>query len=174
MIRKAFEKYSRSSRPSQVMEMDLDDCGKEIMRSAAGSAASGVIWSFLSQAVRLGSQVIGVMILARLLPASDFGLIAMASVVTGFAIMFRDFGTTAAVIQRPELTNPLLDSVFLFNIAMGLGLAVLVALFSPVVAWFFSEPRLLWVLLLLSLVFPLGALGLVQQALLERVSSRWH
>ena len=134
-------------------------------------AASGFVWSALSQAVRLGSQVLGLIILAHQLPASDFGVITMASMVTGFALLFRDFGTTAAVIQRPDLTPQLLDSVFLFNISIGLCLAVVLVLLSPMLAVFFSEPRLREVLWLLALTFPLGALGLVHQALLERISS---
>jgi PST family polysaccharide transporter len=105
------------------------------------------------------------------LPTSDFGLISMATVVTGFAMLFRDFGTAAAIIQRHETTPQVLDSVFVFNIAIGISLAAGIALLSPVAAWAFSEPRLPELLCLLVLVFPVGALGLVHQALLERASN---
>lgn len=141
------------------------------MKSAIKLAGAGFAWSLLSQSIRLGSQAIGLIVLARLLPTSDFGVISMALVVTGFAMLFRDFGTTAAIIQQHELSPQVLDSVFLFNIAVGMFLAAAAALLSPVAAWFFSEPRLPGVLCLLALVFPVGALGLVHQALLERVSN---
>ncbi len=107
-------------------------------------------------------------ILARLLPAEDFGVIAMATVVTGFASLFRDMGTAAAVIQKPELSVPLLDSVFWFNAVIGLAIATIVLLFSPVIALGFAEPRLEMVLCLLSLAFPMASLGAVHQALAER------
>jgi PST family polysaccharide transporter len=141
------------------------------MKTVARNAASGVIWSAVSQAVRLGSQLIGLVVLARLLPASDFGLIAMATIVTGLASLFRDFGTASAVIQRPSLSGPLLDSVFWFNVGVGIVLAFGVAGSAPLVARLFSEPRLVGLLLLLSTAFPLTSMGLVQQALLERASS---
>lgn len=121
--------------------------------------------------VRLGTQIGGLVTLTHLLPASDFGLIAMASIVTGLASLFRDFGTTAAVIQRQELTDQLLDSVFWFNLAIGLTLAVFIGLSAPLMARLFSEPRLVGVLVLLSIAFPVGSLGLVHQALLERASA---
>lgn len=141
------------------------------MKSASNTAASGVIWSSVSQSVRLASQLAGLVILARLLPASDFGLIAMATIVTGLASLFRDFGTASAVIQRPSLSDPLLDSVFWFNVGIGVALALGIAGSAPLVARLFSEPRLIGLLLLLSATFPLSSLGLVQQALLERASS---
>lgn len=140
------------------------------MKSASGLAASGLVWSTFSQAVRIICQVLGVVFLTRLLHASDFGVVAMASAVTGFTLLFRDFGTTAAVIQRPVLTPRLLDSVFWFNIGLGLCLASALALLSPAAVWFFSEPRLYEVIWLLALAFPLDASGRVHQALLERVS----
>jgi PST family polysaccharide transporter len=140
------------------------------MKSAPQLVSTGVTWSLLSQLVKLGSQLVGMIVLARLLPMSDFGLISMASVFTGFALLFRDFGSSATVIQRHELTPQILDSVFLFNIIVGFFLALVLALFTPVAVWFFSEPRLYGVLWLLVLVFPVGALSLVHQALMERGS----
>lgn len=142
-----------------------------LIKSESKSVASGFVWTSLSQAVRLCSQIIGLLILARLLSADDFGIIAMATVVTGFTMLFRDFGTTAALIQRPTLTPQLLDSVFWFNIAVGLGFALALTLLSPIVAVFFSESRLRDVLWLLSLVFPISSSALVHQALLERASN---
>lgn len=133
-------------------------------------AISGVKWSSVSQAVRLASQLIGVFVLARLLPASDFGLMAIATVVAGFANLFRDMGTAAAVIQRKQLSPQLLDSIFWFNVAVGLALSTSLILLAPLIARMFDEPRLAKVLVALAGVFLLACLGAVQQALLERDS----
>jgi PST family polysaccharide transporter len=141
------------------------------MKSPSAVAANGVIWSSLSQGIRIATQLAGILILARLLPASDFGLVAMATIVTGLASLFRDFGTAAAVIQRKFLPDSLLDSVFWLNIGIGIALAIAVMASAPLVARLFLEPRLVGLLIWLSVAFPLGSLGLVQQALLERASS---
>jgi O-antigen/teichoic acid export membrane protein len=123
-----------------------------------------------SQAGRVIAQLLGMVILARLLSPSDFGVVAMAWLVTGFAAIFRDFGTVRAVIQRRELPSALLDSVFWLNVGFGLAVAILIALLAPVIAVAMREPQLTGVLWLLALAFPIGSLGLVQQGLLERAS----
>jgi PST family polysaccharide transporter len=123
-----------------------------------------------SQAGRVIAQLLGMVILARLLSPSDFGVVAMAWLVTGFAGIFHDFGTKAAVIQRRELPSALLDSVFWLNVGIGIAIAILIALLAPIIAVAMREPQLTGVLWLLALGFPIASLGLVQQALLERAS----
>jgi O-antigen/teichoic acid export membrane protein len=131
---------------------------------------SGLRWTTLSQASRLGTQLLSVLILARLLPPSDYGLVAMAAMVTGFASLFSDFGTAAAIIQRPDPSPELLDSVFWLNVSFGVVLAGLLGLIAPLIAFGFAEPRLKEVLRVLLLAFPIASLGAVHQALLEKVS----
>ena len=133
-------------------------------------AASGLKWTTVSQAIRLSVQLLGVLILARLLPPSDFGLVALAAVVTGFASLFRDFGTAAAIIQKLDPSPQLLDSVFWLNVAFGTGLAVILGLFAPLIALGFAELRLKEVLWVLTLTFPIVSLGAAHQALLEKAS----
>jgi PST family polysaccharide transporter len=123
-----------------------------------------------SQAGRVIAQLLGMVILARLLSPSDYGVVAMAMLVTGFAGIFHNFGTKAAVIQRRELPSALLDSLFWLNVGFGLAIAILIALLAPVIAVAMREPRLTGVLWLLALAFPILSLGLVQQGLLERAS----
>jgi PST family polysaccharide transporter len=116
----------------------------------------------------VGAQLIGMVILARLLSPADFGIVAMAAVVIGFANIFRDFGTVPAVIQRRELDAPLLNSVFLLNGLIGSALALLLAAAAPLIALAMREPELSPVLRSLAIVFPIVSAGLVQQGLLER------
>lgn len=133
-----------------------------------GSAAAGVMWAGISQAGRIVLQLIATAILSRLLPPTDFGLLAMATIVVNFANLLRDMGTSAAVIQRHTLSAELLDSVFWFNIGLGLCLALSVLILAAPVALFFKEPRLEGVLASLAISFPLTSSGAVHQALLER------
>jgi O-antigen/teichoic acid export membrane protein len=138
--------------------------------SLARAAASGTKWMAVAQAGRVIAQLLGMVILARLLSPSDFGVAAMAWLVTGFVGMFHDCGTKAAVIQRRELPSALLDSVFWLNVGFGLAIAILLALLAPVIALAMREPQLTGVLWLLALAFPIVSLGLVHQGLLERAS----
>ncbi len=140
------------------------------MSSFRQKAVSGLKWTALAQACRLSAQLLAVIVLANLLPPADFGLVAMATVVTGFANLFRDLGSVAAIIQKHDPNPKLLDSLFWLNLVFGFGIAVLLGLIAPLVALGFSEPRLKEVLWILLLIFPLTSIGAVHQALLERDS----
>lgn len=132
------------------------------------SATSNVRWVGINQAGRVTLQFLSVVTLSRLLPPADYGVMALATVVTNFAALFRDMGTSAALIQRQELTAQLLDSVFCINITFGVAIGVAAASFAPLAAWFFATHSVLMVLLALSIGFPIAAVGAPLLALLER------
>jgi len=122
-------------------------------------------WSAFSKA----SQLAVTIILARLLSPDDVGIVTMASVFTGFVILLSDLGTSAAIIQRANHPPGFLSSLFWINIAVGVIAMAVVAVASPVVALINDEPRLVPVLIVLSLSFPVTGLVALQRALLEKV-----
>lgn len=143
------------------------------MNRTPGSALTNVQWNAMSQIVRVGLQLTSVMVMARILPTSDFGLLAMATIVTNFAGIFRDMGTSAAIIQRQQLSGELLDTVFWFSLLFGFVVGGLIAITSPLVARAFNEPGVESLLIALSLAFPIASSGATHLALLER-SSRFR
>lgn len=134
------------------------------------TVALSVRWIAVSQAVRLGSQMLSLIVLARVLPAEAYGVMAMAMTVTNLAFLFRDLGTMVAIIQRPHLSELLKCSLYWLNLGMAIALALLLAVLALPIAHAYQEPRLAGVLAALALVFPLSGLAAVQQALLERES----
>jgi len=95
---------------------------------------------------------------------------AMAGIATNLVLILRDLGTAAAIIQKSEITEREVRSVFSLNLLMGTALTISVVCLAPVAARIFSEPRLAAVLLWLSITFMMGAGTAVHQALLERNS----
>ena len=152
------------------MDLGLFGSSPKKMTGIRQGTASSFKWAALSQASKLGAQLLSVLVLSRLLPPEDFGLIAMASVSTGFAALFRDLGTTAAIIQKPDPNPRLLDSIFWLNVSFGVILALVFGLLAPVIAIGFAEPLLKDVLWVLFLAFPIASLAAVHQALLEKAS----
>jgi len=134
------------------------------------SIGRNIKWVALSQLARIGSQIASVTLLARLLSPADYGLLAIASIFTNFATLFRDFGTGSALIQKEELSEGVKTSVFWLNMALGLLICVTLMGASGWVANFYSSPALVPVLCLLALSFPLNCSSIVHQALLERAS----
>jgi O-antigen/teichoic acid export membrane protein len=117
-----------------------------------------------SFALRIGS----LMMLARLLDPKDFGLVGMVTVFTGVLNLFRDFGLSSATVQRLEVTEEQISTLFWINILVGVILGLLLAGMAPVVATFYHEPHLLWVTIILATSFIFNGAGVQHLALLER------
>lgn len=129
---------------------------------------TGVTWSLGSQ---LGRQmvvfVVGV-ILARLLSPREFGMVAMVTIITGFATIFAEMGFGGAIVQKDDVEEKHLSSVFWINIGLGLLLTVLFVLAAPLIADFYEEPLLLPLATFLSFNFIISSLNIVQTTLLMK------
>jgi PST family polysaccharide transporter len=121
-----------------------------------------------SQAGQQATQLLTMVVLARLLTPGDFGLVGMASVVIGFVSLFKDLGTSAAVIQSRKNTDELLSSVFWANVAFGCFSMIVIASAAPVAAIYFHEPRVSALLRVLSLSFAIASCSILQKAIFER------
>src|ERR1700751_5104013 len=83
-------------------------------------AAAGVKWTGLASAVTAVADILRSIVLARFLHPADFGLMAMAMVVIGFAQMYLDMGVSAAIVPRQDATKQQLSSLYWVNIVSGL------------------------------------------------------
>lgn len=114
--------------------------------------------------LHLGSTVV----LARLLTPHDFGLIAMVTAVTGFVAMFKDLGLSMATVQKAEINHGQISTLFWINVLLSFGVMLVTAALAPAIAWFYGEPRLIWITLALASAFIFGGLTVQHQALLRR------
>src|SRR4051794_24065562 len=83
-------------------------------------------------------------------------------------------GTSAAIIQAEVPSKQLLDTVFWFNLALGLFLGGIVVATSHLASLAFREPRIQTVLIFLAMSFPIASLAMVQLTLMERASRFRH
>lgn len=107
-------------------------------------------------------------VLTRLLTPADFGIVAMVVVISGFMSILAEAGLSTAVVQKRELDDTGLSSLFWVGLGLGAGMALVLAASSPLVAMLFKEPRLKPVVALMGLGFLFVALGRVPNGLLER------
>jgi PST family polysaccharide transporter len=132
---------------------------------------SSAKWLALAQLAKIGLQLVSMTVLARLLEPKYYGIMALANMVIALASLFRDLGTSAAIIQSEQLTERLKTSVFWMSTCAGMALCLLLCLAAPALSMYYREPELLWVVVLVSLTFPLSGATSIHQALLERASS---
>jgi PST family polysaccharide transporter len=136
--------------------------------SLAERAGEGVAWTGAGKAV---VQLVGVevtLVLARWLTPADFGLVGMIAVVTGFLAVFGEMGFATALVQRETVQERHRSTVFWLNVATGVVLAAALALSAPMLAAFFREPRLTWLVRVLAVELLISPLAMVQHATLSR------
>ena len=129
---------------------------------------SGLGWSASTRAATALLQFAVSVGLARLLNPDDFGLIGMVLVVIGFAATIGDLGFGAAIVQRDDISNASLSSVFWFGLAAGGFLTIALILAAPLVAAFYGAPQLQLLTTAMALMFIFGSLQVVQSALLQK------
>lgn len=131
---------------------------------------SNAKWNAFSQFFKMAVQIINLLYLAKVIPPTEYGIMAMAVVVMNLGILLRDLGTSAAIIQRRNISHQIVNSIFWINIFIGVLLFFLIIISAPVIASFYSESKLIYVLLMLSITFPLSSSAATHLALLERES----
>lgn len=114
--------------------------------------------------LQLGSMAI----LGRLLTPNDYGLIGMVIPIIGFVELFKDLGLSTATIQRDKINHQQVSTLFWINLIVSCSISLVFAALAPLIAWFYKEPRLLGIVLVLSSIFVVSGSSIQHQALLKR------
>ncbi|MEO0349161.1 MAG: MOP flippase family protein [Cyanobacteria bacterium P01_A01_bin.15] len=131
-------------------------------------AVRGAMWSALE---KWGAQLVSTaifLLLARLLGAEAFGLIALANVFLAFMQIFLDQGFAQAIVQKDKLETEHLDTAFWTSVLMGALFVLLIFAGSGFVADFYKEPDLALIVRWMSVSFLFSGLSSVQSAILQR------
>ena len=113
----------------------------------------GVKWTGLASLIGVLYQLIQTAILARILTASDFGIMGLALVVIGFSQLFLDAGFSAVIIQKQDISQEQLSSLFWLSIFIGIFFFALLIIVAPALADFYKEPRLSLVIRIIAAGF---------------------
>ena len=125
-------------------------------------------WSAADQFFRLVCQFLVVIVLARLLTPTDFGLYAMLSIFVGLANTFANAGLTDALIQRKVTTHQEESSLFFFTIALALVVALILSVMSHWIAVFYKQPLLESIAYVMGFCVFIGSFTSVQTALFSK------
>lgn len=105
-------------------------------------------------------------ILARLIPASDFGIIAIATVIIAFIEILSNFGITPAIVQNKTLDKNDLSNIFSFTVYGALIGAIIFFFASWGIADFYNSDILVPICQILSIKIFFSTLNFVPYALL--------
>jgi O-antigen/teichoic acid export membrane protein len=126
----------------------------------------GLKWSALERISVQGIQFLIGVILARLLPPSDFGVIAMLTIFLAISQTIIDGGFSNALIRKVDRTEADYSTVFIFNIVIGILLCLIVVWAAPYIAAFYEMPQLSSVMKVLALTLLFNSFSVVFYAIL--------
>lgn len=96
-------------------------------------------YSIADSYLALPLQLVGTMIISRLLTPAETGVFAVAAVFAAFASTFRDFGVAEYLIQENELDAEKIRAALTVNIAISWAMALLL-FFRSIGSRFLSLP----------------------------------
>ena len=125
-------------------------------------------WNYFGNGVNMLSQFLIGIVLARLLEPGDFGVVAIAWLMIGIGKLISDFGFSAALVQRNDLTER--DIRFVFTVQVGLGgiLAFTGFYLAEFIAEFFHNLNAAPVIQAMALLFLIQPFGQTSSAMLAR------
>lgn len=140
----------------------------QVSGDLAQQAVRGGVISIAMQYGNGAFQIIGAIVLARLLTPSDFGLVAIITVLTSFVPLLIDFGLGDATTQRSKITQSQISSLFWITSGVGTAVAIAIAACSPLIAAIYRQPALEPIALCTAITFVLWGVSNQHLALLRR------
>ena len=129
---------------------------------------AGIGWSTAEQLTSTFVTFLVQILLARLLPPEEFGILATVSIFILIANLLADGGFGDALVQSPSVTRVDISSVFYFNLFLSILMIATLSLAAPQIALFFNEPRLASVVPVLCWTLVISASYVTQQNMLIR------
>lgn len=115
-----------------------------------------------------GIQFIVQIVLARLLPPEDYGILALVLIFIELANVFVQSGFNIALIQKKDADDIDFSSAFFLSLLVAILLCGLLFFVSPFISDFYQNEQLESVLRILSITLVLGAINSIQNAYIAR------
>jgi teichuronic acid exporter len=125
---------------------------------------SGFAWQGLTKLITQVLTWASMVVVARILTPGEYGIAAVATVVTGVLITFMEMGLSSALIQKEGVTRQEEDGVFYLSLAISLALYGALFGVAPIIARFYEMPELEGILRLSGLALIAGSLRTVPMA----------
>jgi PST family polysaccharide transporter len=157
-----------SEGPAEPEIKDIRFRTDHLKENLGGRAARGSIITFGWHTLRFSVGIVATAIMARLVSPKDYGLIGMVAVFTSFISMFKDMGLSLATVQKAEINDAEISTLFWLNLGLSFLIAAGTSVLAPLIAWFYGEPQLLLITIVTSLGFIVGGVAVQHEALLKR------
>ncbi len=128
----------------------------------------GLAWTGTAAAAHGVLHLVRLVILARLLSPSDFGIVAMAMVLVSLSGLVANMGIGEAIIYRHQVTRNQLSSLYWLNVSAGAVVTAVLVAVAPLAASVYGEPQLQDILQWMAIGSIIAALGKQYEVLLRK------
>jgi len=128
----------------------------------------GVSWSLVDNVASSGISFSVGIVLARILSPAEFGILGMITVFIAVSNSIVESGFSSALIRKTDASDIDYNTVFYFNLLLGIVLYVILFLCAPAISTFFNEPVLIPVTRVMGTVLIINAFSIIQRTLLEK------
>lgn len=136
--------------------------------SLKSKTVKGVGWSFADNIANSGITFLVGLVLARLLTPEEYGIMAMVAIFIAISNSIVDSGFSNALIRKIDVEQVDYNTVFYFNLVVGIILYISLFFSSPLIGEFFKEPLLVPVTKVIGLVLVINAFAIIQRTILVR------
>ncbi|MBD5374478.1 MAG: lipopolysaccharide biosynthesis protein [Bacteroides sp.] len=125
--------------------------------------ARTVKWNAIDKIASMALYTLTGIVLARVVPKEDFGLVGAVAVFQAFAALFVDSGFSSALVQRKKVSRLDYSSVLWFNLCVAGIIYMLLFIAAPLIAdCYQGDVRLIPLSRVMFLTFILNASAIVQ------------
>lgn len=112
----------------------------------------GLSWISALRGITRGLSFVRILIIARLLTPSQFGLFGVASLVLSLVEVFMETGVNIFLIQKKGNIDKYVNSLWIVSIIRGIFITIIILISAPFIVSFFNAPNSLGLLFLISIV----------------------
>jgi len=158
----------RSDQSSQADNARSPFATRHLQGNLTRRSVRGVAVTMSAQVIKVAAQFATVAILARLLSPADFGIFAIIMALLGLLEIFKDLGLSSATVQRAEITETQVSTLFWLNAGLGIAAAGGLAAAAPLLGMIYGEPILTQLTPVVALTLVMTGLAAQHLALLRR------
>ncbi len=133
-----------------------------------GAAKTGLKWLLSTTLVWQVASWSLTLLTARMLAPSEFGIVSMSETIAPYLLLVSCFGVDGWLLQRRPLSETDEHTAFTLNVVLGAGMMLFAFLAAPLLAGFYSEPRVEATFRFTSVVCLLRAIQVVSESRLRR------
>ena len=138
------------------------------MDSLKSKTIFGIGWSFADNIASSGITFIVGLVLARILSPKEFGILGMITVFIAISNSIVDSGFSNALIRKKNVKQIDYNTVFYFNLLLGVVLYLILFFCASAISKFYKEPILLSVTRVMGLLLIINSFAIIQRTILVK------